>query len=276
MGMMKPRTLSKRQLWLYGALALVGYWGLLALLWWVSAGRMEVGFFALQPLFQFVPFFLIARIFGKKNRVLREPTETGLAFQSVLEQEGLTGITVTLGESGDPATFPRLIAMGNSVMVPQRVMTEYSEPALLWSLKTDAAAARWFMPFLVLCGGVAVLLMFTIAIFERLRVPNYVYGWTAGIWVLILFGGLIWLGTAMPCTADRRFTKTDADRAAAKEALSYAYFAQADLSPMKRKMYLRWELTTRAKRLGIELERGFRADVHLREENSSHKVGSLG
>lgn len=145
------------------------------------------------------------------------PTESlGGRWREELDRAGLAKVRLLCGADRNIAPLPRLMAIGSIVTVPKRVADDYSEDALLWSLKTDSAAAMAFyrtgLPGLLssLCVG---LLLVTAC--SRWKLPN--------VWLLLPVGVILigivastYLGFCQQVAADRRFTVTEGDRRAAR------------------------------------------------------------
>ena len=228
---------------------------------WVSWKPVQMGAIV-GPLVGNLFFWFVAipRI-TKKSRVV--PDAVPEPIHSVLKEDlravGVKHPQVLYAVSGPSAEFPRPLVVGASVSVSTRVLQVYSPEALRWSVKTDALASRRFCfiagPLLFLCAWGSLL---GFGLCERLNAPNLYY---AGPVLLIVLGfvSACVLGFRFQVLTDREFTKTETDRRAAKEALGYCYFAQSDRTPGNRWLFFRRELYGRARRLGIELERGYRA-----------------
>jgi hypothetical protein len=104
----------------------------------------------------------------------------------------------------------------------------------------------------------ALLAYVMVCFLDRWKLPSWYFVFPAALF-LLSFALLACVGYALQFASDRHFTKTESDRQAAKEALSYPYFAQCDRPRGRKWIFSRLELRGRARRLGIELERGYRA-----------------
>lgn len=165
-------------------------------------------------------------------------------------------VCVEYRDSGDLEGYPKPLVLGRTVGISRAVKEEWTPEALAWSLRTDIAATQvsngrtlatfWALETLFFVGA---------ALGVRLH-------WPFSIWLTVLGLGLSLIVSGYQAylfqlAADKRFTVTDQDRAAAREALSRPYFPQVDRPLFKRWMYLKSELRGRAKMLGIDLERGY-------------------
>lgn len=192
------------------------------------------------------------------------PEPTQAILRETMDAEVSHRVRLQFGGSGPAAIYPRPMVLGLNLMISERVLKEFSTDALLWSAKTDAfASIRFFRVEFPLIFASIVAGLMGCALCERWKVPSVWYA----IPIALVVALLIFLGVGsypFQVQADRRFTNTEEDRRAAKEALSYPYFAQQDRPKSEKWMFSQWELRGRAKRLGIELERGFRAsDANL-------------
>ncbi len=201
--------------------------------------------------------------FGKNKTPLVSnlPEPLNQLVATELKASGLSYVIVRHGfENKNVKAYPRPMPINNYVTIPERICNDWSPQALCWSIKTDSAASvafvrKTFFWLLVFMLGILVL----VRLLERWKAP----GWTVGLaFSLIIVGFVLWgyIGYKLQLKYDRQFTKTAEDLAAAKEALSYPYFAQSDKKLFTKWMFFRAELTGRAKNLGIELERGFKVE----------------
>jgi hypothetical protein len=199
---------------------------------------------------------------ANKNSHVVTPDDVDGLIQNALAEAGVKGVRTTYWTEMQTSDFPRPIVMGNNLSISRRVAEEFSPAALAWSVKTDIAASRAFTRAAVPTFFAFVLsLLVFFCLGERWKFSNLVFLIGFAVFVAGFVGWGFW-GYLFQVAADRRFTRTERDRAAAKEALGYPYFAQRDRSFLKRWAFLPGELRGRARRLGIELERGYKAPLN--------------
>lgn len=186
-----------------------------------------------------------------------DPTDTLLhRLREELDRSDLQNVKLYVGT--DLIDLPRPFALGPSTTIPRRIAETWSPAALAWSTKTDSTASYRFYR-----RGTAGFLLGMLLALMAMALGERLY-WPSGYWLVpcsIGFGAFLWFcvyGYRLQLIADRKFTRTENDLLAAKEALSYPFFAQGDKPLFQRWMFLRAELKGRARRLGIELERGYR------------------
>jgi hypothetical protein len=227
----------------------------------ISGKSLSVGEFVvplLAPLITLGMMNLMARAKGAPPKFDPVPEPAGTELRQALRSVGLSHCRLSFWSSGPSAAFPRPMALGLNVVVSKRVLDDFSPEALDWSVKTDARAAVKFLYFgLPTFFAISSSALLLTGLFERWKVPSawYLLPVSLGLLSFVL---LMVIGFRLQVQSDRLFTVTEADRRAAKEALSYPYFAQADRPSSKRWMFPRGELLGRARRLGLELERGYR------------------
>lgn len=227
--------------------------GMAELMAWIEQKPMKIGLV-------FSSLIYLVCLWGfslSKPRPGPVPEPYSAAIKDALESVGCRWVKANYLSYGQSASFPRPLAFGRFIGISERVLDEFSHEALMWSVKTDALAAFMFIKWGV-STFVAAMLMAVVAdgLVERWHLPSVYYWIPLGLGISS-FAGLCIFGFQMQVQADKRFTKTEADRLAAKEALSFPYFDQLDRTSSKKWMYPRAELSKRAKRLGIELERGY-------------------
>lgn len=226
-------------------------------IYWLVAGKQLPPSFAVVAAASMGYLCIFIAVAPRHPQTPNNPA--GPRFQELraeLDRINLQKVKLVIGP--DSLDFPRPLALGPSTTIPLRIAETWSKPALTWSTKTDSTASYrlfWRGTFGLMFGF--LLALTATALGERL-------GWPSGYWLLPVslgFGVFLMFcvyGFRLQIRADKEFTRSPEDRLAAKEALSYPYFAQGDKPPFKRWMFLRAGLRGRARRLGIELERGYR------------------
>jgi hypothetical protein len=238
----------------------IAYGGLMSLQRVIAAKPVDIGI-VIQALIYPIWLAVFIRWAVSKARMpidLPEPTATDLANE--LKAAGIRVQRLSYFPEGRTSEFPRPYAMGKQVSISKRVLDNYSPQALRWSIKTDSAAASMFLyravPSLILCFLLGIV---GVSLIQRWKLPD-TYLWIPISSIFIAFISIGMFGFMFQFKSDDRFTKTDDDRVAAKETLSYVYFAQKDRSRSDRWLFPLFELTTRAKHLGITLERGYKVE----------------
>jgi len=224
------------------------------------AGKLDPSQFVLCLAFgATAPLFLFLLNSRGRSVLSHAPEELEARIEKALGEAGIRRATLAYWDKGEQASYPRPFAFGKKIAISRRVAEGLSPAALEWSVKTDSVASwqgtvRGF-PLLFL-GLLAVSVCG--AGMERWKLPD-VFVLLPLAFLALSFTATGFYAFRLQVLADRRFTTTDYDRAAAKEALSFAYFAQEDRPSGSRWLFSRRELAGRARRLGIVLERGFRA-----------------
>lgn len=118
----------------------------------LSSGHPAIGdFLTYAPIIAFGGTYWLIWWGGTNNRILDASSETGQALATMVAQNGLPDVRVALGESGKVAEYPYPFTTPSCVVVPQRVLSHYSETALTWSLKTEltrvSLARRWWWAY---------------------------------------------------------------------------------------------------------------------------------
>jgi hypothetical protein len=173
---------------------------------------------------------------------------------------GARNVTINYMNGPQNWRYPRPMVTGQSISISRWVAEEFSPSALIWSVKTDMSASKQFIKKgLIALFALLLLALVAIGLAERSAASGL---YALAIFLFVVFGFIAvgYYGFLFQVAADRALTITDSDYAAAKEALSHPYFAQADKPALNRWAFLRAELKGRARRLGIELERGYRAE----------------
>jgi len=190
----------------------------------------------------------------------RLPEAVDEELQRYVSVPGLMKSAALFGSlSKAEADYPRPLALWGKIMVSRRTLEEYSPQALRWSIKSERIASAKSVMTIMWCRLI-FLLASTAGIFAG-NPPTLSYA-TSLLLFFVLMAMLIGLIAAcfrFQFQADAQCTETEMDRQAAKEALGYSYFAQADRERLNRWFFFRSELSARASRLGITLERGYKA-----------------
>jgi len=211
-----------------------------------------------------------------RARASRAPAELEPLVEEALEEAGIHGATLTYWDRGDQASRPRPFAFAKQIAISRAVAEGLTPNALRWTIKTDALAG-WLgcvRAFPLLGGGLLVAIA-AASLEERWKLPGvYVLGPLG--FVALVFAATGFYGWRLQLLADQKFTKTGDDRAAAKEALSFAFFSQEDRPSGNRGLFSRRELSGRARRLGIVLARGYRVGAEGKDRESQGSSATLG
>jgi hypothetical protein len=225
-------------------------------LYFLGAGKAPSPGLFIGPLGMFIVVGLLAAS-AKSGAELAvpPPAEIGAMLREELDGIGLGGTRLVYVSRGEGSDFPRPLALNNVVSLSRRVCEDLSPEALAWSVKTDALAMNRFMRWMnrILIPSLFACI-FMIGLTERPGIPAWVIALAVAAVPAMLIAMVV-VSFAAQFRADRLLTVTEADRAAATEALSYPYFAQLDRKKGQKWLYFRSELRARARRLGIILER---------------------
>jgi hypothetical protein len=195
---------------------------------------------------------------------LRKPSQPGLPdflhqdLMADLTEAGLRDYSIQLLANND---FPLPVALGRHVYLSAGMVDHLSPLAIKWATvgcaqgqKNEPKYLYWTFGGLLLCS------LFAIGLGERYEASGTWWLCVALITLIAAFVIAINISYRTAIRADAKITKTEADRCAAKEALSYAFFAQADRPLYNKWSFLRSDLAGRARALNIDLERGYRVD----------------
>ena len=239
-------------------------------IWYAGIARTPVSFTpyigCLGPLIMLAVF----RTFkGAAPQLSELPPDVNRRLDRTLAEEGLDGMRLQYGDRGAQEIFPRPMILGTNLMLSRRVLDEFSPEALMWSVRTDVLASFRFLRFgIPMFIGMLLLTIVLVAIGERVHAPSVFLALPATVGILS-FVALGASGYLFQIAADRRITRTPADLAAAREALTIPYRAQQGRTRSEKWMFLSGELRGRARRLGIDLD-------EAAERGSSTLESSLG
>lgn len=174
-----------------------------------------------------------------------------------LEAAGLHDVMVLYDPTADK--YPMPLAMGNCVGVPEAVVSGLSPDALDWITVAEARAEA-FEPRTSLIGVTIYVIALSVVFGLIYRFEPSMFLAVPAICALFILGPVLYLRRIYlaQIASDLALPSTPEDLAAAKEALSFAYFAQADRRWNDRFMFEKRQVRARGKALGFELERGYR------------------
>jgi hypothetical protein len=213
---------------------------------------------------RFIPFLTLPIgiwIFQKFQRAdgNSEPTRVRIPeLEHLLETEGGSSPEIYLLNAPGNRDYPTQLVGRYWVSISEERLNTLSAPALAWQIRTELRAEQrfsartnrviaWFL--------VCILVGFPLG--ERFKIS----AWWLMVPVLLVCAFVPYVFRVQSqenARADKKTTVSEEDRLAAKEALSYTYFAlsrqkQANTWPESAKHY-----SERAERLGIVLEEGYR------------------
>jgi hypothetical protein len=188
-----------------------------------------------------------------RNVKLSQPADIPVVRETLLGL-GFKPVLVRILESSE---HPKPICQPGSISIPVRVLSACSEDALRWTIKTEYSAVRMETKWTLIWFGIPLICsLVVIALIDRFH-ASY---WWAAIPTGCLALSIVWLSGFSNRNLqefDRMFTQTEADRSAAKEALSFPYFDQISRKPIQKWMYTAAAYRARAQNLGITLEEGY-------------------
>ncbi|MDQ2986862.1 MAG: hypothetical protein M3R13_09110 [Armatimonadota bacterium] len=143
--------------------------------------------------------------------------------------------------------------------IPELLAERLSPNALLWSCKADMNALRSSKKPTLYTIFACLPIVVAFPLLDRYDVSWHYWLVAALLFTLSVALGA-WLSYRNQLEADTVVTRTAEDLAAAKEALSFAYFSSDDNTFERHFPGFLGEIGGRAKALGIELERDYRAE----------------
>lgn len=220
--------------------------------YYLVAGKWQESTF---PMMISMPLAFLTMGYWAQQRTPSEELVNQPELETALHSLGFSKAHVFLLRGSE---HPKPICMNGRVTIPERVLRDYSAPALLWAVKTEYSAA-----ILEIKSVVAWLLLPIIGLLVGM---GLVERYHASGWWMLFPGALLVVGwtvgfrvsTKNVENCDLRFTTSEEDRLAAKEALSLPYFDQLKRGPSKKWLFTASTYAARAKNLGITLEEGYR------------------
>lgn len=224
-------------------------------LYGLAAGKYPGG---MLPGLVAVPFgfYLLGKLNEKRGQA-PQPIEIPELAELLIEC-GARKPHLSILRGKDNREYPRPFIYGEAISISEVALESLSRPALNWFLRTEyRSQKRVFGFFGRTFPGLALVTLPLMGLIERFKVSDW---WMLGILaMLVIYFALGFKVEALEqLRADRETTISDEDFLAAKEALSYPFFAQIHRRRGKRFMFNPKELERRAKNLGIELEEGYR------------------